>query len=90
MTYNKLGFLAFLIAFGAAYGILRTLGSDEEGLWMMIAGPLLTLIDVGYRRVVGLKFFGDVSRGPAILWLPAWVWGVFWFGLGVFYHCRQG
>jgi len=90
MIYNKLGFLGFLIAFGAAYGILRTLGSDEEGLWMMIAGPLLTLIDLGYRRVVGLKFFSDVSRGPAILWLPAWVWGVFLFGLGVFYHCRQG
>jgi len=90
MTYNKLGFLVFIVAFGAAYGILRTLGTDEEGLWMMIAGPLIALIDLGYRRVVGLKFFSDVSRGPAILWLPAWVWGVFWFGLGVFYHCRQG
>jgi len=68
---------------------LRTPGRDEEGLWMMIAGPLLALIDFGYRRVVGLKVFGDVSRGPAILWLPAWVWGVDWFGLGVFYRCRQ-
>jgi hypothetical protein len=88
MTFNKLGFLVFLVAFGGAYGILRTLGSDDEGLWMMIAGPLLAIIDVVYRRIAGLKLLGDVHRGPAILWLPAWVWGVFWFGLGAFYHFR--
>ncbi|HEX2691465.1 MAG TPA: hypothetical protein VHN14_32865 [Kofleriaceae bacterium] len=89
MKCNKLGFLAFVVAFGVAYGILWTLGTDEEGLWMMIAGPLLSAIDVGYRRVVGLRLLGDVDRGPAILWLPAWVWGVFWFGLGTFYHCQH-
>jgi len=43
-------------------------------------------IDLGYRSVAGLKWFGDVKRGPAILWLPAWPWGVVWFGLGAFYH----
>jgi hypothetical protein len=88
MRFNKLGFLVFVVAFGAAYGILRTLGTDEEGLWMMLAGPLIAIIDVGYRRATGLKLVGDVNRGPAILWLPAWVWGVFWFGLGAFYHFR--
>jgi len=35
MNFNKLGFLVF--AFGAAYGILRTLKTDDEGLWMMTA-----------------------------------------------------
>lgn len=89
LYFNRLGLLVFLVAFGAAYGILYTLGTHDEGLWMMIAGPLLTIIDIGYRRIAGLRLFGDTNRGPAILWLPVWGWGVFWFGLGAYYHYQQ-
>lgn len=59
---------------------------SSRGASAPIAGPLIVFIDLGYRSVAGLKWFGDVKRGPAILWLPAWPWGVVWFGLGAFYH----
>jgi hypothetical protein len=43
----------------------------------------MMVLDIGYRRLRGLKVIG--WRGPALFWLPMWLWGLFWFGLGVVY-----
>lgn len=76
MKYNALGFVVFAVSFGAAYAILYQLDlADDEGLWMMLAGPAIAIIDVVYRLARRLKLFGDVQPGPSILFLPAWVSG---------------
>jgi hypothetical protein len=76
----------FLVAFGSAYGVLRVLGLGEhEGLWMMIAGPLLVLFDLGYRNLEHAAIFRGVLGG-AFLFIPLWLWGLFWTALGAYYH----
>jgi len=90
VKWNALGFLVFVAAFGAAYGILCAIaGTVAEGPWMMIAGPLIAIADVAYRTRAGIRLLGDIQRGPSILLLPAWVWGGFWFALGGYYHARS-
>ena len=90
MTFNRLDFLIFIASIGADYGILRLLGfgEDDEGVWMMIAGPLIAVLDIAYRLGAGLRL-REATKGPSILWLPAWPWGLFWCGLGAYYYWQQ-
>jgi len=76
----------FVIAGAIAFGIARAIGNEAEGLWMMIAGPLLVGLDVGYRRARKTTLFG--ARGGTFILLPVWCWGVFWSGLGAYYVWR--
>ena len=80
---NLLGIVVFLISAGVGVGIANTLGYHGEGLPMLIGGPLMVVLDIGYRRLRDLRLVG--ARGPALFWLPMWLWGVFWTGLGVYY-----
>ena len=59
----------FLLAFGIGF----------EGVQMMIGGPLLFAMDVGYRKL-------RKRPGAIMLYVPGWVWGVFWTVLGAVYH----
>lgn len=89
MRFNSIGFLMFVAAFGGAYGIMVSLGSEREGLWMMIAGPLLAGIDLVARSLRRAPLFGRVGASQ-ILFLPAWCWGAFWTVLGAVYYARGG
>jgi hypothetical protein len=88
LLFNRLGLILFLVAFGAGWGIARVAHWSGEGMLMLIAGPLLCGLDAGYRRIKGLPFFRRADEGGTVLFLPAWFWGVFWTGLGAFYHFR--
>jgi hypothetical protein len=86
LYFDRRGFVMFLVAFGGAWGVLRAFERhDEEGLLMMIAGPALASMDLAYRRAMGSPLWRGV--GGRILFLPAWLWGVFWtiLGAGYFY-----
>ena len=83
MTYNRRGFIVFLVAALVASGILYARESTDEALWMMIAGPLIASIDLVYRLWARVRL-RDVGRGPSILFLPAWFWGVVWTCLGIY------
>jgi TM2 domain-containing membrane protein YozV len=86
IVINLIGLLVAAISLGVGIGVADKLGSHGHGLAMMIAGPMMVVLDVGYRRFRGLKLVG--WRGPAIFWLPAWLWGLLWFGAGVTYVVR--
>lgn len=87
MTFNALGFLMFVAAFGGGYGIMRSLGIDDEGVWMMIAGPLLAALDLG-ARVARRTPLLQRAGAAQILFLPAWIWGTGWAVLGAVYYFR--
>ena len=88
LLFNRLGLVFFLIAFGVGWGIARSLGRPEEGILMMIASPILFLLDAGYRQARKRPFFRPAESGGTVLFLPAWMWGLFWTGLGAWYHLR--
>jgi hypothetical protein len=76
----------FLVAFGSVYCASRVLGLGEhEGLWMMIAGPLLVLFDLGYRHLESAALFRG-AFGGSFLFIPLWLWGLFWTALGAYYQ----
>ncbi len=85
MIGNLPGFLAFAVAFGSASAITWSMGQVNDDILMMIAGPLLIVIDLGYRGFANLAF---LSRrvGALLFFLPAWVWGALWAALGAVRH----
>jgi hypothetical protein len=83
IVINLPGILACSISLILAVAISDRVASGNNDLAMMLTGLLLVVIDVGYRRIRGLKVIG--WRGPAIFWLPAWIWGVLAFGSGMAY-----
>lgn len=87
IVINLAGVLACVVSFLVAVGISDRLGSGNHDLAMMLSGLVLVVVDVGYRRMRGLKLIG--WRGPAIFWLPAWIWGVLAFGSGLGYLIQR-
>jgi hypothetical protein len=80
---NWRGLLLFMAAFGAAIGIGKTAGIQDEGLLMMIGGPLLAIGDLAHRAFTARgQWFARTGKTAVILWLPAWIWGAFWLVLG--------
>ena len=90
LLFNRLGLVFFLVAFGSASGLAHLLGRLTEGIVMMIAGPLLAVLDAGYRRVRGRPLLRPADGGGTVLLLPAWLWGLFWTGLGAWYQVGRG
>jgi hypothetical protein len=48
---NNSGIAILVLSFGVAIGIGELLGITEEGPQMIIAGPLVAICDLGYRRI---------------------------------------
>ena len=82
LLFNGRGLLAFVLSFAAAEGLMAALQWSGEGRMMMLAGPLLALFDLAYRLARAVTF---LRGGPTILFLPAWIWGLLWTGLGAWY-----
>jgi hypothetical protein len=76
---NFPGLLMTFLSLGAAVNV----GLEEEGAMMMLAGPLLVLMDVAYR-MWPRRGIPDRCGGTVAL-LPAWTVGLLWFGFGCAY-----
>ena len=73
------------IAIAIAFGIGHLTGYSAEGPLMIIAGPLCAAMDLTYRfRVSGRRWF-QPNGGGALFFIPVWIMGIFWLGLGVVY-----
>jgi hypothetical protein len=83
IVINLAGILVCVISLIVGVWISNKLGSRNDHLSMMLSSLLLVAIDIGYRRIRGLKVIG--WRGPAIFWLPVWIWGILVFGSGLAY-----
>jgi hypothetical protein len=85
--FNLIGLVMFIVAFGAALGISRVVGSTGNGFATLCGGVLLTALDLGWRTRRGtMRRFGGGGR---MMFVPMWVWGIVWTVLGV-YECVKG
>ena len=71
------------IAFGIAWGLGALTGNSAESQMMMIAGPLCVAVDLVYRWKVGDRRWFAPGAGGALFFIPIWMFGIFWFVLGI-------
>ncbi|MBP6629699.1 MAG: hypothetical protein KBG28_29355 [Kofleriaceae bacterium] len=89
--FNLPGLGLFAVAFSIGLGAGAALGDDREGVQMLVAGPVLAVLDGGWRVARGLPLVRSAKPGqldPRFLYLPMWLWGLFWTGLGAYYLVR--
>ncbi|HEY0476021.1 MAG TPA: hypothetical protein VGD37_00770 [Kofleriaceae bacterium] len=83
IVFNLAGLLVWIASLIVGIGIADRLAHRNHALELICAGLALVAIDIVYRKIRGLKIIG--WRGPAMFWLPAWIWGVLTFASGVSY-----
>lgn len=85
IIYNYVGLIMAAIAFAAAFGVGALIGTNAEGPLMIIAGPLLAALDIGYRLATRDGHLYIPDKGGSLFFLPAWSLGALWFVLGIVY-----
>ena len=83
IVFNYIGLIMTVIAFAVAFAIGSVIGTNANGLLMIIAGPLLVAMDVTYRLKMEDGHILVPHRGGSLFFLPAWVFGALWFVLGI-------
>jgi hypothetical protein len=80
IVINLLGLVACVLALIVGVGIGDRIAGHERHVEMICTGLALAAIDIAYRRLRGVKIIG--RGGPAIFWLPAWIWGALMVAAG--------
>lgn len=81
---NSVGLAILVFSFGAAFGIGWLAGLGNEGEVMAIGGALVALMDFTVRLFGEDGHWLYPRRGGMFLFLPVWVFGLLWLGLGVY------
>jgi hypothetical protein len=84
MIFNLPGIVMAVVGFAIAFGVGELVGVSAEGPLMMIAGPMIAIFDLAYRRKTENGHWLIPNRGGSLLFIPAWVLGLFWAVLGAF------
>ena len=82
IIFNWLGLAFAVLGLVFGWAICSMLGNDSEDVIMSAGGPLTAMLDLGYR-VKKRKSVWRGSQGGSLFFLPAWVFGVAWFAIGV-------
>lgn len=85
---NTLGAILFVAGFLTAVGIGELAGGASEGPLTIVGGLLVGGADVIYRLWRVKCRLWDREQGGTFLFIPIWVFGLFWVALGVFYTVR--
>ena len=85
IIFNYAGIIIAAIGFAVAFGIGAIVGTSAEGPLMMIARPLVAILDFAYRFKSANGHWFIPHRGGSLFFLPVWVFGVLWFILGIVY-----
>ncbi len=90
IIFNYAGIIIAVIGFAVAFGIGTVVGTSAEGPLMMMAGPVIAMLDVVYRFKVPDGHWFIPHRGGSLFFLPVWAFGVLWFVLGIVYSVGGG
>ena len=82
---NVIGLAILAFGFGAAFAVGWLGGFDDEGRLMMIAGPLISLLDFTYRVTRDDCHLLRPSSGGMLFYIPLWLVGALWLALGTYY-----
>jgi hypothetical protein len=80
---NAPGLVILAIGFGVAWVIGSLFGDTREAALMVIGNPLIVSGDLAYRLLRKEGHWLHPWKGGMCVFLPVWILGVFWFGLGV-------
>jgi hypothetical protein len=88
---NSAGTIIFLLGFGIAAAVsYLCFANGAEGPLTIVGGALVAVTDLSYRRWWRRCGVWKGAAGGQLLFLPIWIWGVFWIGLGVGYTIWRG
>ncbi len=83
-VFNVSGVIITVAGFLIAYGAGRLLGISAEGPLMIMAAPLLIVLDLAWRgRTMPRRWF-HAESGGSLVYLPVWIWGLVWGILGLY------
>jgi hypothetical protein len=80
---NAAGFLIIAGSFVPALVICYLIGDNRDGMKLAIGGPLALAADLVYRLTIRDGHWLVPTAGGKFLFLPVWVFGVFWTIYGV-------
>lgn len=85
LIFNLVRIVICAIAFGIAFVVGHLMGTSAEGSLMIIAGPIVAILDLVYRAKYGDGNWFIPEKGGSLFFLPAWGLGVLWLVLGIIY-----
>jgi len=85
---NWIGFVICAVGFGIAFVIGYVAGNSDEGFLMVIAGPIVAVLDIAYRFFSEKGHWLHPDQGGSIFFVPAWCLGTVWLILGIIYMTR--
>jgi hypothetical protein len=88
LIFNWNGIGMFAVGFGVAIAIGYLVGISSEGFLMVIAGPVIAVLDLVYRFKSEKGHWLYPEKGGSLFFVPAWCLGVIWFILGIFYMTK--
>lgn len=77
---NRAALLLGIVSLLLGALISERLAGGSRAVGLLCVSFFMVVLDIGYRRFRELKLLG---RGPAVFWLPLWIWGVLTFIGGV-------
>ncbi len=90
IIFNYAGIIITAIGFALAFGIGKIIGTTAEGPMMIIAGPLIAILDLAYRFKSAEGHWFTPHRGGSLFFLPVWAFGALWLVLGLIYAVGGG
>lgn len=78
LPFNAAAFAIVALSFLPALGICQLLRDNRDGMKLVIGGPLALAIDLVYRLRSPSGNLLLPSRGGKFLYLPVWVFAIFW------------
>jgi hypothetical protein len=82
---NLDGTLVVVGSFSVAYGIGKLANVAHEGPLTFLGGVLVVAIDLFLRWI---RRRNEMEKPPRLIFIPTWMFGVLWIGLGIFYSLK--
>lgn len=80
---NCLGILLFMGAFTPAIVMIELYPATERWILVVLGGVISLAIDAGLRKALGHESLLEFDRGPRMVFIPLWIWGLLWIVVGV-------
>jgi hypothetical protein len=84
LIFNLTGMGMLAAGFGVAFAVQSLSGGLSDDVVLLIAAPLLFVADLAYRHRsgAGRGWWYHPRRGGHFVFIPVWILGLFWMGLG--------
>jgi hypothetical protein len=88
IIFNLPGIVMTACAIGIAFGLGEPTGWNNEGFLTSVSGAFVLTFDLAYRLMRRDGHWYKPDKGGSLFFLPAWVFGILWFILGIVYIVR--